>query len=74
MKGLAKIMTNRERDIYLAGLTSSLTLQLSIILNKDVQIDKSGDTYAETLEEARIWVAGFQDGNKLAYMISLKME
>ena len=66
-------MTNRERDIYLAGLTSSLTLQLSVILNKDVQIDKSEDTDTGTLEDTRIWTAGFRDGNKLAYMVSLKL-
>lgn len=67
-------MTNHERDIYLSGLTSSLTLQLSVHLNKDVQIDKSEIVNNETLEDARIWIAGFQDGNKLANMISEKMK
>ena len=67
-------MTNRERDIYLAGLTSSLTLQLSVHLNKDVQIDKSEIVNNETLQDARIWIAGFRDGNDLADRIAEKLK
>lgn len=68
------MMTNRERDVYFKGLASSLTLQLSIKLNRDILIDMVEYDEAETTEESRVWIAGFQDGNKLAYMISEKMK
>ena len=60
--------------MYFKGLTGSLTLQLSRMFNKDLVINVSEIEEAETAEDARIWIAGFQDGNKLAYMISEKMK